>query len=164
MADRRTSERLPARLLKPKLAYVLSALAGGFAGHGLALVGGAALAAGPVVGELTFVDIVVLILGFIGSFLIAIPTILVIGTIAAPLAWTAHQIFRQSGFDYRPVCITAGAVIALFATNLFHALNDGFAERLAALDGLSIAPTLAGGALAGELFWRQAVRPLAGRA
>jgi hypothetical protein len=54
-------------------------------------------------------------------------------------------------------------LIALFATNLFHALNDGFAARLAVLDGLSIVPALAGGALAGELFWRQAVRPLVGR-
>ena len=164
MAERHASDRLPVRLLKPKQAYVLSALAGGLAGHGLSLVGSAALSAGPVVGELTFIDVVVLILGFIGSFLIAIPAILMISAIAALPAWAAHRLFRQSGLDYRPVCVICGSLIALLATNLFYALNDGFAARIAIVDGVSVASALAGGALAGELFWREAVRPLIGRA
>jgi hypothetical protein len=164
MADRRSADRLPVRLLKPKQAYVLSALAGGFAGHGLSLVGAAVLAAGSVVGELTFSDIVVLILGFVASFLIAVPAILMIGTIAAPIAWMAHRMFRHSGFNYHPVCVICGSLIAFVATNLFHGQNDGFAARAAVLDGVSVISSFAGGALAGELFWRQAVRPLIGRA
>jgi len=163
MADSRPSDRIPVRLLKPKQTYVLSALAGGFAGHGLSLVGGAALAAGPVADELTFIDIVVLILGFVASFLIAIPAILMIGTIAAPFAWAAHRVLRRSGLNYRPVCVAAGGLIAFIAVNLFHGLNDGFAARMASLDGVSLLSSLAGGALAGELFWRQAVRPLVNR-
>jgi len=158
------SKSAPVRLLRPRLAYFQSALAGGFAGHALYLVAAAASGGWSVVGALDFNDVVVMILGFIASFFLALVPICIIAAIAVPLAWGAHALFRRSGLDYHAVCIIAGALIALVSVNLFFGLHDGFAQRFAAIGGLSVASALFGGATAGTLFWRMAVRPLLSRA
>ena len=158
-----SSRSAPARLLKPKLAFFQSTLAGGFAGHALYLLFAASSAGWPLAAALDFNDVVVLILGFIGSFFIALVPICMIGLIAAPITWGAHSLFRRSGLDYRVVCVLAGALIALVSINLFFGLSDGFAERFASIDGLSILSALAGGAIAGRIFWRLAVRPMLAR-
>jgi hypothetical protein len=155
-----SSRSAPSRLLRPKLAFFQSTLAGGFAGHALYLLLAASTAGWPLAAALDFNDVVVLILGFIGSFFIALVPICMTGLIAAPIAWGVHSLFRRSGLDYRAVCILAGALIAIVSVNLFFGLSDGFAERFASIDGLSIFCALAGGAIAGLIFWRLAVRPM----
>jgi hypothetical protein len=148
----------PVRLLKPLLSYGLSAVAGGLVGHSFNLLG--SITAGADIVQLDFNNVVVMILVVISSYFIALIPICVMALIGAPLAGAAHILFRASGIDYRYLCPVAGALIALVSVNLFFAVSDGFAERIAAVDKVSILSSLAGGAFAGLLFWRQAIRPL----
>ncbi len=159
MATRSEKTLPPVRLLNPVLSYGLSALGGGLVGHSIYLAGSVA-ADGADMAQVTFNDVVVMILIAISSYFIALIPICMMALIGAPLAIGVHNLFRTAGLGYRVLCPVAGALIALVSVNLFFALSDGIAERIAALDVLSVVSSLAGGAFAGHLFWRRAVKPL----
>lgn len=159
MATRSEKTSAPVRLLKPVLSYGLGALGGGLVGNSVYLAGIFA-AGGADIAQANFNDVVVMILITISSYFIALIPIGVMALIGAPLAIGAHSLFRASGLDYRYLCPVAGALIALVSVNLFFGISDGFAERIAATDALSVIASLAGGGTAGHLFWRRAVKPL----
>jgi len=150
----------PVRLLRPKTAYVQAVLVGGYAGHAFYLLTAAVFAGWPLVGAFNFNDVVVIVLGFVASLFIAVLPICMTGLIAAPMAWGVHRLLSRAGLDYRVVCIGAGAPIALVSVNLFFGLSDGVSQRMDSISGLSVVSALLGGAIAGQVFWRQAVRPL----
>lgn len=148
----------PVRLLKPKTSYLISALAGGMAGHTVSLAG--MFLSGPGFSRFDFNDLVVTILVSISSYFIAVIPITLMALMMALPAAGLHHLLRATGLDYRYVLPVAGAVLALVAVNLFFGLSDGFAAWFAKADRISVISSLTGGAIAGHLFWRMAVRPL----